>query len=883
MALVAAATAIAWSGPRTRSLLPVLHEAPPAARGTRVSGAALDALVSPELRALTDLERTAATVLEPHAKTLGRGHELIARAPVAGGDTIWVHVDHRWQGLPVEGSRGDLRFRDGRLVLVRLAFARDIDLDPAPRISGSRAEAIATHAVRSLGRVPRDDARVDGKKPLVVVRGDDRWHLAWSVELLVERPYGDLTVWIDAHEGTAIGARDRVRSAAVPLLLDGTHEPRRAGDPLAVAPFGPLDVRPSGGTLPIAVTDTAGRVSLDVPAGGASYDLRLEGPYTQVSLFSGTDAAATLLIAGSATAASLSWTDANALLVERDAFVSAQVVRERMKRLAPGLAWYDEQVRYVVEVPDAQGCNAFWDPVSNTASFFRESPDCNATGRVADVVFHETGHGLHQHLSTGGFTAGDVGEGSADYLSATINGDPDIGPSFFKDRPEGIRNLEPDLRYPDDRTGQIHHDGLIWGGAFWDLRTRMIGILGSDAGVRWVDEVFADTLRGDPTLDEGFEDVLFAADDDGNPENGVPRLCEIAEAFGAHGLGPGEGLAITHLPLGAQPRDRTGYVVRAHIFPALRECAPAVLAGSFLEWRVAGTTTWNESPLEGDLVPFWRRAIIPAHPDGTTLEYRLRAQDGEGRTVTAPARNFETIPFAFTVGDAFPVFSDDFEGENDGGWTHQLVEGLDQEGADDWQRGAPTGASGDPTDAFSGGSVWANDLGVGAYNGAYQGGIHNRLSSPSIDCRGATGTRLQFRRWLNVEDAALDQARILVNGTVVWTNPVGETVRDRAWRFEDVDISHLADGQRIRVSFELQSGFGIELGGWTIDDVAIVATGRQPIPDAGCSCDLDRGRGASTQSKLAAALLAAGACMALLARRRRVSVAAPWPTASSAR
>lgn len=880
--LIAACAAIGWTGPRpVRPSLPVLHEVPQAARGMRIHGAALDALVPLEMRDLKDLARLSAAVFEPHAKILGRGHELIARVPVTAGDTDWVHVDHRWEGLPVEGSRGDLRFRNGRLVLVRLAFARDIDVDPVAKIGGDRAEAIAEHAMRTLGRVPRQ-ALVDEEDPLVIVRGDDRWHLAWRVELITDRPYGDLTVWVDAHDGQAVAARDRVRSAAVPLFLDGTHEPRRAGDPLALVPFGPLEVRLSGETLPIAVTDTAGFVSLDVPGGGAAYDLRLEGPYTQVSLFSGTGASATLAIAGSATAASLTWSDANSLLVERDAFVSAQVVRERMKRMAPDLAWYEDRIRYVVEVPDGQGCNAFWDGVSGTASFFRESEDCNATGRVADVVYHETGHGLHQHLSTGGFTAGDVGEGSADYLSATITGDPDIGPSFFKDRPEGIRNLEPDLRYPDDRTGQIHHDGQIWGGAFWDLRTTMIGILGSDAGVRWTDAVFAGTLRGDPTLDEGFEDVLFAADDDGNLDNGVPRLCEIAEAFGRHGLGPGDGLSITHIPLAQQPQDRTGYVVRAHVAPALPACAPAVIAGSFLEWRIQGATSWNELPLEGDLVPFWRRAIIPAHPDGTRIEYRLRAQDGEGAIVTAPARNFETIPFSFTVGDAFPVFADDFEGESDGGWTHQLVDGLDQEGADDWQRGAPTGAAGDPGSAFSGGSVWANDLGEGAYNGAYQGGIFNRLTSPRIDCRGATGTRLQLRRWLNVEDAVFDQARIVVNGTVVWSNPIGETVRDGAWRFEDIDISHVADGQRIRVSFELQSSFGIELGGWTIDDVAVVATGRQPIPDAGCSCDLDGGRSGSARP-LAAAVLGAAACAALLARRRRASVGGPWPTASSAR
>jgi MYXO-CTERM domain-containing protein len=213
----------------------------------------------------------------------------------------------------------------------------------------------------------------------------------------------------------------------------------------------------------------------------------------------------------------------------------------------------------------------------------------------------------------------------------------------------------------------------------------------------------------------------------------------------------------------------------------------------------------------------------------------MRAVDSDGLEATSPDPLFDLSPFRFSVGSPEVVFADDFE--VDRGWTHSLVSGNDILGADDWQRGAPRGRSGDPHYAFSGTSVWGNDLGEEPFNGAYQPGIRNRLESPVIDCRDCGGTRLQFRRWLGVEAAAFDVASVWVNGRRVWTNPVGDRSRDREWRFEDVDISSAADGKKFRVRFELQSDAGIQLGGWNLDDVKITRDGDYEEPGS-CACSL---------------------------------------------
>ena len=64
-----------------------------------------------------------------------------------------------------------------------------------------------------------------------------------------------------------------------------------------------------------------------------------------------------------------------------------------------------------------------------------EDPDsCNNLGQIADVTYHEVGHGIHHYILESGTFAGDVSEGSADFISATILNDPILAPNA---RPDG--------------------------------------------------------------------------------------------------------------------------------------------------------------------------------------------------------------------------------------------------------------------------------------------------------------------------------------------------------------------------------------------------------------------------------------------------------------
>ncbi|MFT3768935.1 MAG: hypothetical protein QM820_26135 [Minicystis sp.] len=183
-----------------------------------------------------------------------------------------------------------------------------------------------------------------------------------------------------------------------------------------------------------------------------------------------------------------------------------------------------------------------------------------------------------------------------------------------------------------------------------------------------------------------------------------------------------------------------------------------------------------------------------------------------------------------------PIHCNDFESQIDG-WTFA---GGKSGGGGDFEWGAPEGMGGDPAAAFSGQKVIGQKLGG---DGKYLSGKTASATSPVIDVGGEKHVRLQYRRWLNVQDGFRDRAIVSVNGQTVWQNAATDASdglldhRDAEWRFEDIDLSSIVQNtSTVEVRFELAANNGGQLGGWTIDDFCIVAwrpTPPAPPPDAG--------------------------------------------------
>ena len=107
----------------------------------------------------------------------------------------------------------------------------------------------------------------------------------------------------------------------------------------------------------------------------------------------------------------------------------------------------------------------------------------------AEVILHEYGHALHQGqgFQFASEQAGAISEGFADYWAVTVSdvvskqlGVPEREPlpcvadwdstSYTSDVPHCLRRVDLDLHYPQDLSGEVHHDGEIWSRALWDIR-----------------------------------------------------------------------------------------------------------------------------------------------------------------------------------------------------------------------------------------------------------------------------------------------------------------------------------------------------------------------------------------------------------------------------
>lgn len=264
-------------------------------------------------------------------------------------------------------------------------------------------------------------------------------------------------------------------------------------------------------------------------------------------------------------------------------------------------------------------------------------------------------------------------------------------------------------------------------------------------------------------------------------------------------------------------------------------------------------------------------AAVPKQADGSVVQYRVEIKLSDGSTVTYP-QNKADPDYQFYVGNLETLYCADFE-SGLGDWTISASNANRLE----FEVGAPLGVGGDPLAAHGGASILGIDL--GSDDGLYRSRTIQWAESPDIDLQGNTNVRLQYYRWLNVEDALYDQATISANGVVVWTNlasPNEDTAStnhtDKEWVFQDVDVSAQAASGTLKLKFSLDSDGGLELAGWNVDDVCLVIAG----PPTACTpgdddCEVTSGGGGccSAGSRPAGPLALSLLTLGLVIRRRR--------------
>lgn len=644
------------------------------------------------------------------------------------------------------------------------------------------------------------------------------YRLVWEVRTRTEAPAGLWVSFVDAFTGELLHVYNEVRY--VSGSLTASHDLRTVDGNMTISPLVSLELNGDAGDS--TYSDDDGRYDL---AASDTASAVLSGRRLRVDNQQGSDASTSF-------SGDYTWTaTSSAGQAELDTWVFLHQVMDWRDVYAPDV---NTGGQLVSNVNLNSTCNAYFD---GSVNFYREGGGCNNTGRIADVNHHEWGHGFHYYSLVAGTFDGSMSEGIADTVAVFLSADNVVAP-YFLTNGSGIRDVAPDRVYPDDVVDQTHTDGLIYAGAVWDLWE----ILESrhteaDAYQRAV-SVMANGIKTGPTLATAYDAAIVGDDDNGDLTDGTPNQCAIMEAFSAHGLGPAgltTLLGFDHEPLGNQSAALSEYPLAASLLNFAPDCVAFELSSGTVNYRSTAGSSWESVELEiaGEAIS----GALPSLPSGTVVEYYIEGRSADGSAVTAPAGG-AIAPYTFVVGELVPLYCEDFEA-SDGGFSHALLDGEDELGADDWIWGTPRGMGGDPDFAYSGSSVWGNDLGGGNYNGEYQDGKHNRLSSPEIDVTGYSRVVLQYRRWLNVEDGYFDQARIVMEGqdvedsaddTVVWANHVSgsensdhdEHHQDAEWISHSVVLDGVTDG-KVRIGWEVLTDEGLTMGGWTIDDVCVYA------------------------------------------------------------
>jgi len=837
-----------------------------------------------------DAARIAAEALwTEHADLLPAGvspDDLQLWSNELAGDTRYVSHHQTVGGVPVLRAGTFVSIRSGRVTWLGVRCFPRVAVDTTPGIEGDVALATAVGALADLGVTGVEP----GEPSLAIfpfVHTDRfEYRLIWTVEL-VGTVTGRWTAYVDADEDIVLALRDER------VFLDATvemeHHDRNPGGSIvsSAAPY--LNIETDDGS---GQTDGAGQFS----AGGSStsLDLDIRGEYVRVDNLAGGEISAHFGGIGDGDVALWEWEDTEFEQAQLDGYRFMSDVRDFAYHLDPSVSISGERMLLNVNYDDS--CNAWFDGNITTLRYgtYHGNYDCNNTAMVADVVYHEYGHGFHFYSVIWGVGDyyGDVGEGFADTMSFLQTADPVISP-YFMTNGWGIREVETDLVYPDDVVGEVHADGLIVGGAIWDLRTLLIEEFGEVDGQAIVEDIFTGMCKTSTDIPSTYIAALEADDDNGDLSDGTPHNCLINDAFGRHGLVDAamDTINIAHTPIQGVIEAGEPIEVEIEATPSSPECFTGEIGDIRLVWSLDGGDSWESASMEaagGDSY----LGEIPAVPYGAQLRYRIEADDTESDSISSKPRNPADPGYYAYAGELEEIFCIDFE-EEDPEWTHALLSGQQTEGADDWMHGTPAGNGGDPDHAYSGLYAWGNDLALEEnWDGMYQNSKINTLYSPEWDLGEYESVRLQFRRWLGVEDATYDFARVYVNEEVVWTNAVGDGAvhhEDYEWILFDLDITDQAAGQAaVQIRWEIESDGGLQFGGWTLDDVCLYQMLPEPEGDdddddigddddggigpdgdpdvvvsGGCECN------AAERQAAPAAALALAALAALLGLRRR--------------
>lgn len=497
-------------------------------------------------------------------------------------------------------------------------------------------------------------------------------------------------------------------------------------------------------------------------------------------------------------------------------------------------------------------CNAFYR--NNTINFFKPSTTCPSTVLFSDVVYHEFGHFINSKWpgpNNSQMRNGAINEGYADFWSLSISEYPILGEGWRTMANTNVRRYDINpKRFPQDIVFQVHGDGEIICGAWWDTYK----LLGDD--VETALDIFIGATRNyaDYVNDYGEQfrsiliEALFADDDDGTFTNGTPNAPEIIQGFAMHGITLLFDLDLQHQEV-VQANPQEDVVIDALAVSFIQGL------GSFLNqvklnYRVNGGAWQNTSM--SNLGNEYFQGTIPGQPAGSVVQYFITTSDAfnnpgssgpYGMIANNPERS--NIPYSYIVGfdkvfeqnlenltTPFTIDPDGNDGATAGQWSYGKPKAtIDGSGAYVQPQFDHTPNNGNNACYFTGQStdlfnIDQNDVEFGKTS----------LQTTAFDISNYTDPILEFWRWFSNGNANssnpqndLWEAYISSDG-VSWI-PVDYTyAHEPQWRKVQFKIrNYIPTGNSIQLKFVTSdslkgapaTGIGQSIVEAAIDDIAI--------------------------------------------------------------
>ncbi|MCC6938827.1 MAG: T9SS type A sorting domain-containing protein [Flavobacteriales bacterium] len=772
--------------------------------------------------------------------------ELELQATIPARRITYVHFKQVHEGTPVWSAKAMVNLdMQGRVIAFAADLLPSIPADLQPVLSEGAATAAANEGLTGI-----TDAELLGRRylPIPGIRAVD---VRVVEELMVntegKRP-GHHRCLVDLRSGELLYRHDEVvtehydgfegNDDAADVQVEGTVHLNGATVPAVVQGLPDLQVTINGNNL---FTDASGFLPTGI-AGPVSAQIQLRGRWSRVTTGGTTPQFTTTLNEGSNTASF----NSNSNLKERTAYYSVSNIHNHGNAVLPGFTGMDSELPTHVDVT-GDTCNAFYDGTS--INFYAQSATCRALSLYSDVVYHEYGHGINAtyYQSQGGiFNNGAMNEGYADVWAITLTENPVMTLGWRFGFPDSyIRRYDENPKvYPIDIVGEVHRDGEIIAGAWWDTY-RLLGW-----NMPLTLQLFADAFPGlQATATNGqegqaYRDVLLAVlqadDDDSDLANGTPNGAAIVEAFAIHGITLLSNAQFNHTPVASALEGNT-----IPIAATLNLTFPfsTYVEGAQLHYRVTNNSPWLTVQMAINGSNYTSQ--IPAQPGGTIVAYYLTVQDIFGFTssVTPDGAQFSDqgyLPNYVLVGFNLIATEDGDDNSELGNWTTS-PQGNATTGQ--WEWGVLIGSYSTPGVASSivqpaqqhtpgGFFCWFTGNASGPNAGLGENDVDagsTILISDPINLAGYTNPAFTYWRWYSNNSGANPgadwwQVYISNNNGSTWV-PVEDTKSsDRSWRRKAFRVQeYVTPSAVVRLKFIASDSLrpGMELNGGSLVEGAL--------------------------------------------------------------